>query len=239
MRQTDRLEFPYHSNMFSSWSQGAPRRVSSGRTLLRNLTPKRFQTLVFEGFFGRPPHIVSGPGIGETRGSEKQFPGKHLPHVTTDCGPDLVVQVNISQRALSDTSELRCTQKLHFKMHTVMPLWQVGWSQSGGLAQLQSETSDVIHDDPIHAESLERVGTCGVDCRSFGGDVMFPICGGSPVGSLAWRGSEGRGRGGRGGEGRAHLHAPSRGSLNFEGFNSSALPSFEATFLEVLFRWHG
>ena len=49
------------------------------------------------------------------------------------------------------------------------------WSQSGGLAQLQSETSDVVHDDPIHAESLERVGTRGVDCRSSGGDVKFAV----------------------------------------------------------------
>ena len=156
------LEFPYHSNMFSSWSQGAPRRVSSGRTLLHNLTRKDSKHLFSKVFFGRQPHIVSGPGIGETPGSEKQFQ-ESTSHVTTDCGPDLAMQVNMSQRALSDTSELRCTQKLHFKMHTVMPLWQAIWSQSGGLAQLQSETNDVIHGDPIHAESLERVGTCGVD----------------------------------------------------------------------------
>ena len=56
-----------------------------------------------------------------------------------------------------------------------MPLRQVGWSQSCGLAQLQSETSDVVHVEPIHAESLERVGTRGVDCRSSGGDVKFAV----------------------------------------------------------------
>ena len=119
-----------------------------------------------------------------------------------------------------------------------MPLRQVGWSQSCGLAQLQSETSDVVHVDPIHAESLERVETRGVDCRSSGGDVKFAVD--HRLEALHGEGGDG-GEGGEGGEARggAHLHAPSRGSGNFEGFDSSALPPFEATFLEVLFRWLG
>ena len=161
--------------------------------------PEKIPHTCFRRFFGRP-HIVSGPGIGETILGEAPL------HITTDCGPDLAVPLNMAQRALSDpkvkncgernhivreqhnmtwwwvffpplsrTSALRCTRTLHFKMRTVLYLRQVGWSQSGGLAQLQSETSDVVHVDPIHAESLERFGTRGVDCCSSGGDVKFAV----------------------------------------------------------------
>ena len=87
-----------------------------------------------------------------------------------------------------------------------MPLWQVGWSQSCGLAQLQSETSDVVHVEPIHAESLERVGTRGVDCRSSGGDVKFAVD--DRLEALHGEGGEGarEGRKGRRGEELIFMH---------------------------------
>ena len=80
--------------------------------------PEKIPNTCFRRFFGRP-HIVSGPGIGETILGEAPL------HITTDCGPDLAVPLNMAQRALSDPKVKNCGERNHIvrEQHNMTWCW--------------------------------------------------------------------------------------------------------------------